>query len=166
MAVAESGCEKAGAVREGIVSQRIQDTLAELATQFAVANIVGIVEHYAEQTLLEAGCNPKKVKTWGDKPSAWKKAFGADIEVADVCPSFTPMRGYYEARNAIMHRRGELTHSQRTQDVFVRLAAAGVERVGYDIVVNESTVHACADLCVQCVEELDRTTKIKNGIST
>ncbi len=30
MAVAESGCEKAGAVREGIVSQRIQDTLAEL----------------------------------------------------------------------------------------------------------------------------------------
>ncbi len=30
MAVAETGCEKAGAVREEIVSQRIQDTLVEL----------------------------------------------------------------------------------------------------------------------------------------
>lgn len=30
MAVAETGCERAAAVREGIVSQRIQDTLVEL----------------------------------------------------------------------------------------------------------------------------------------
>lgn len=136
------------------------------ATQFAVANIVGIVEHYAEQALIDAGCNPKKVRTWGDKPSAWKKAFGVDIEDAEVCPSFTPMRGYYEARNAIMHRRGELTHSQRNEDVYVRLAAARVQRVGYDIVVTESTLHACADVCVHCVEELDETTKLKNGIAT
>lgn len=30
MAVAESGCERAAAIRQGLVSQRIQDTLAEL----------------------------------------------------------------------------------------------------------------------------------------
>lgn len=127
------------------------------ATQFALANIVGIVEHYAEQTLLDAGCDSGKVKSWGDKPAAWKAKFGADIEDANVCPSFTPMRGFYEARNAIMHRRGELTHSQRKQAVFDRLAAAKVERVGFNVVVTASTVHACADVCLRCIEELDAT---------
>lgn len=129
------------------------------ATQFALANVVGIVEHYAEQVLLDAGCDAKKVKSWGDKPTAWKNQFGVDIEDPEVCPSFTPMRGYYEARNAIMHRRGELTHSQRKQDVYDRLAAAKVERVGFDGVVTASTVHACADVCLRCVVELDATTK-------
>jgi hypothetical protein len=127
------------------------------ATQFAVANVVGVVEHYAEQVLLDAGSNPKKVKTWGDKPTAWKTAFDADIEDDKVCPSFKPMRGFYEARNAIMHRRGELTHSQRTDAVYDRLAAAHVERVGHHIVVTDSTVVACAEVCVRCVEELDNT---------
>jgi hypothetical protein len=46
--------------------------------------MVGVVEQYAEQVLLDAGCKA----------------------------------------NAIMHRRGELTHSQRKQDVYDRLAAA------------------------------------------
>lgn len=127
------------------------------ATQFAVANIVGVVEHYVEQVLLDAGCSPKKVKTWGDKPSAWKRAFGADIEDVDVSPSFKAMRGFYEARNAIMHRRGELTHSQRTDAVYARLAAAQVERVGHHVVVTSNTVPACAEVCVRCVEELDKT---------
>ena len=130
---------------------------ANRATQFAVANIVGVVEYYAEQVLLDVGCNPKKVKTWGDKPSAWKTAFGADIEDVELCPSFKPMRGYYEARNAIMHRRGELTHSQRTEDVYARLASAQVERVGHELVVTENTVRACAEVCVSCVKELDKT---------
>jgi len=129
------------------------------ATQFAVANIVGIVEYYAEQILLGEGCNPKAIRTWGDKPSAWKKAFGADIEDAATCPSFTKMRGFYEARNAIVHQRGELTHSQRNRGVYVRLAAARIERVGYRIVVTESTVRACAKVCGQCIKELDKTTK-------
>ena len=73
------------------------------------------------------------------------------------------MRGYYEGRNAIMHRRGELTHSQRKQVVYDRLAAAKLERVGYQVVVTESTVHACADVCVRCVEELDGTTKAQES---
>lgn len=136
------------------------------ATQFAVANIVGVVEHYAEQILLDAGCAAGQVTSWNNKPSAWKNKFGADIEDADVCPSFTPMRGYYEARNAIMHRRGELTHSQRKQAVYDRLNAAQVGRIGYDIVVTESTVRACADVCVHCVSELDATTKEQDGISS
>lgn len=134
------------------------------ATQLAVVNIVGVVEHYAEQKLLEAGFDDKKVRSWADKVSAWKKAFGADIEAADVCQYFRPMRGYYEARTAIVHRRGQLTDSQRTKDVYDRLAAAGIERVGYDIVVTRSTVHACADVCVKCVVELDGTAKGRAGI--
>lgn len=136
------------------------------ATQFAVANIVAVVEHYAEQVLLDAGCAAGQVTTWGSKPSAWKNKFNADIEDEESCPSFTPMRGYYEARTAIMHRRGELTHSQRKQAVYDRLAAANVERVGYDIVVTESTVHACADVCVRCVMELDETIRPTNKTST
>ena len=94
------------------------------ATQLAVANIVGVVEHYAEQVLLDAGCSPGQVTTWGNKPTAWKNKFDVEIDDGETCPSFVPMRGYYEARNAIMHRRGELTHSQRKQVVFDRLAAA------------------------------------------
>lgn len=131
------------------------------ATQFAVANVVGVVEHYAEQVLLDAGCSAGQVTTWGNKPSAWKSRFGVEIEDERICPSFKPMRGYYEARNAIMHRRGELTHSQRKQAVFDRLAAAKVERVGWNVVVTASTVHACADVCLRCIEELDATTKPK-----
>ncbi|QIK72227.1 hypothetical protein G7070_08025 [Propioniciclava coleopterorum] len=129
------------------------------ATQLAVANIAGIVEHYAEQMLLAAGCNPMKIKTWGDKPRAWKVTFNADIEDMGTCPSFTLMRGFYEARNAIMHRRGELTDSQRNQRIFARLMAARIERVGYRIVVNGNTVRSCAEVCVQCVQELDATTR-------
>lgn len=136
------------------------------ATQLAVANIVGVVEHYAEQVLLDAGCSPSQVTSWGNKPAAWNNKFDADIEDEDVCPSFIPMRGYYEARNAIMHRRGELTHSQRKQVVYDRLAAARLERVGYEVVVSESTVHACAQVCVRCIEELDDSTKPKNAAAT
>jgi hypothetical protein len=136
------------------------------ATQLAVANIVGVVEHYAERVLLDAGCSPGQVTNWGNKPSAWKNKFDADIEDDEMCPSFAPMRGYYEARNAIMHRRGELTHSQRKQTIYDRLAAAKVVRVGYDLVVTERTVHACADVCVRCVEELDETTKPTSGTLT
>ena len=69
------------------------------------------------------------------------------------------MRGFYEARNAIMHRRGELTDSQRNQRIFARLMAARIERVGYRIVVNGNTVRSCAEVCVQCVQELDATTR-------
>lgn len=136
------------------------------ATQLAVANIVGVVEHYAEQILLDAGCLPGQVTNWGNKPSAWKNKFDADIEDEGTCPSFTSMRGYYEARNAIMHRRGELTHSQRKQAVYDRLAAANLERVGYQVVVSERTVHACADACVRCLEELDETTRPPNASQT
>ena len=136
------------------------------ATQLAVANIVGVVEHYAEQVLLAAGCSPGQVTSWGNKPAAWKNKFDADIEDEDMCPSFVPMRGYYEARNAIMHRRGELTHSQRKQVVYDRLAAAKLERIGYEVVVTESTVRACAQVCVRCVMELDETTRPKNAAAT
>ena len=137
--------------------------LGDRATQFAVANIVGVVEHYAEQVLLNAGCSPGQVTSWGNKPAAWKKKFDADIEDEEICPSFTPMRGYYEARNAIMHRRGILTHSQRKQVVYNRLAAARLERVGYEVVVTESSVRTCAQVCVRCVEELDGTTKAQES---
>lgn len=135
-------------------------------TQLAVANIVGVVEHYAEQVLLDAGCAPGQVTNWGNKPTAWKNMFDADIEDKETCPSFAPMRGYYEARNAIMHRRGELTHSQRRQAVYDRLAAADVERVGYNVVVTEKTVHTCAEVCVRCIEELDKTTRSEIDISS
>jgi hypothetical protein len=126
------------------------------ATQFAIANIVGVVEHYAEQVLLAVGCAPSNIKSWGDKPRAWQNRFGVDIETA--CGSFAAMRGYYEARNAIMHRRGELTDSQRKPDVYARLMTAGVPRVGFNVVVTEAMVSDCADTCVQCIEEMDITT--------
>lgn len=127
------------------------------ATQLAVANVVAVVEHYAERTLLDAGTDPTKVRTWPSKVKMWKTVFGHNIEDPGVCPSFVPMRGYYEVRNAIMHRRGELTDSQRKGDVYARLEAAGVERVGFDVVVRPSTVTTCADVCVRCVKELDAT---------
>lgn len=133
------------------------DGFGDRATQFAVANIVAVVEHYAERILLDGGANPPKVRTWPDKVKVWQTAFGSDIEDPSICPSFVPMRGYYEVRNAIMHRRGELTDSQRKGDVYARLEAAGVERVGFDVVVRPSTVSTCADICVRCVEELDAT---------
>jgi hypothetical protein len=141
-------------------------SLGNRITQLAVANIVGIVEQYAEQILLAAGCNPAKIKTWGDKPSAWKITFGAEIDDPRTCRSFVPMRGFYEARNAIMHRRGELTHSQRNAGVYARLGAAQVERIGYYIVVSADTVNSCAAVCIQSVREMDATTlrrTLENG---
>lgn len=129
------------------------------AAQFVIANIVGIVEHYAEQILLTEGCAPNTIRTWKDKPTAWREAFDADIEDPNVCPAYMPMRGFYEVRTAVLHRRGELTHSQRNGNVYARLAAAGIDRVGYRIAVTESTVHTCANVCVRCVKELDATTR-------
>lgn len=128
-------------------------------TQFALANIVAVVEQYAEQVLLHSGADPKKVKDWTAKLKVWKTMFGTNIEDVESCPAFAPMRGFYEARTAIMHRRGELTDSQRKPEVYARLAAANIERVGYKVVVSDSTVLACADVCVRCVKELDATVK-------
>lgn len=139
--------------RFGLADQGFGDR----STQFAVANIVAVVEHYAERILLDAGSDPKKVRTWPSKVKAWQAVFGPDIEDPSICPSFVPMRGYYEVRSAIMHRRGELTDSQRKDEVYARLEAASVERVGFDVVVSRSTVSNCADVCVRCVEELDAT---------
>ena len=127
------------------------------ATQFAVANIVAVVEHYAEQILLDAGSDPKTVRTWPSKVKVWQAVFGPDIEDPSICPSFVPMRGYYEVHNAIMHRRGELTDSQRRDEIYARLEAASVELVGFNVVVSRNTVSTCADVCVRCVEELDAT---------
>lgn len=125
------------------------------ATQLAIANIVGIVEQYAERTLLEAGALPNKVKTWDNKIDAWSLMFGKDLTTA--CPAFQPMRGYYEARSAIMHRRGELTDSQRKDAVYQRLRAAGVTLIGFNVVVDLTTLQACASTCVTCIEQLDAT---------
>lgn len=132
-----------------------EDGFGDRTTQLAVANIVGIVEQYAESVLLDAGCKPGSITSWPNKIKAWSKSFSAAIE--DDCPSFTPMWGFYDARNAIMHRRGELTHSQRKSDVYNRLTAAEVARVGYDIVVTEAMVGRCAEVCVKCIQELDGT---------
>lgn len=41
------------------------------ATQLAVANIVGTVEHYAEHILLEAGCSPNRIKNWDGRLTEW-----------------------------------------------------------------------------------------------
>lgn len=139
--------------RFGLAGQGFGDR----ATQFAVANIVAVIEHYAERILLDADSDPKKVKTWPDKVKAWQTIFDTDIEDPQICPSFMPMRGYYEVRNAIMHRRGELTDSQRKGLVYERLEAANVERIGFYVVVTQSTVSDCADVCLRCVEELDAT---------
>lgn len=125
------------------------------ATQLAIANIVAIVEQYAETVLINSGCSPAGITSWPNKVKQWNRKFGADIY--NDCPTFLPMWGFYDARNAIMHRRGELTHSQRKPEVYDRLATAAVPRVGYDVVVNEAMVGRCAEACVRCVEELDST---------
>lgn len=130
-----------------------QTGFGDRATQFAVANVVGIVEHYAEQTLLGAGAPPNKVRTWDNKLEAWSDIFGK--ELATACPAFQPMRGYYEARNAIMHRRGELTDTQRKDAVYERINAAGLTLIGFNVVVNLTTLHACASTCLSCIEQLD-----------
>jgi hypothetical protein len=130
-------------------------SFGDRATQLAVANIVGIVEQYAENVLLAAGSSPGAIKAWPTKVQVWNDRFGVDVE--KECPSFGPMWGFYDARNAIMHRRGELTHSQRKPQVYDRLKAAAVDRIGYDIVVNAEMVDRCAEVCVRCVQELDKT---------
>ena len=129
-------------------------SFGDRATQLAVANIVGIVEQYAENVLLSVGANSNSIRTWPNKIQVWDGHFGVDLK--NDCPSFRPMWGYYDARNAIMHRRGELTHSQRRPEVYDRLKAAAVERVGYEIVVNAGTVASCAQVCVRCVQEMDK----------
>lgn len=95
--------------------------------------------------------------TWSAKVKEWQAAFGSDIGDPGLCPSFAPMRGYYEVRNAILHRRGELTDSQRRAQIYARLEVANVERIGFHVVVTHSTVSNCADVCARSVRELDAT---------
>ena len=103
----------------------------------------------------DAGAPPNKVKTWDNKLRAWSDCFGKDPTTA--CPSFQPMRGYYEARNAIMHRRGELTDAQRKDAVYERLSAGGITLIGFNVVLDLTTLRACVYTCVTCIEQLDAT---------
>lgn len=154
---------RARRVPEGSELGRFSSTLDpfnDRPAQLAVASTVAIVEHYAERALLDAGCRPKKIRTWPDKVNAWNATYGAEIETA--CPSFVPVRGYYEARTGIVHRQGELTDSQRNPEVLERLKAAGIARVQYGLIITGATVVSCADTCALAVEELDATRNAKD----
>lgn len=132
-------------------------------TQFAIANIVAIVELYVELTLLRAGCRAGQVRNWSDKTAEWKRKFGASIDDVTISPAFATMRGFYEARNAIMHNQGELTQSQRKPQVYQRLATANIERIGFILVVGSETVKRCSIACLSCIVELDATLPTPNA---
>ena len=93
---------------------------------------------------------------WEEHLRAWKDWH--QIPLASES-TYTNLRPFIEARNAIMHGLGELTRRQRrgNQEATLRgeLKHVGIDVIGTRLVVHDKAVARCAGACKTFVEQLD-----------
>jgi hypothetical protein len=134
----------------------IEGTGAARSTQLAIASLAATVEHYSRNVLTEdASVSPN---TWHKQQTAWQERLGIDLK--RQCPHYPALRGFVDARNAILHGGGTLTKQQTENVAFWpeiqrHLAAAGINRVRHTLVFTPELVERCAEVCVAVVVEME-----------
>ncbi|MGL5826226.1 MAG: hypothetical protein ACRCYU_15645 [Nocardioides sp.] len=132
------------------------DHLAERPQQLLVASIVGVVEHLSLDVLIGRGVAENKARTWDGQVKEWN---GLGVDMTAACPSLAAVRGFYEARTAIMHAGGHFTSGQlvepRHTTMLGHLASAGVEHAQHRVLVDDSTIVRCVEICLRFIDELE-----------
>lgn len=97
-------------------------------------------------------------RTWKDRVSRWKRWYGFD---ASTNPGFQRFLIFVEARNAILHGGGRLTHRQLSQapQLAADLTSVGLSLTGDRITVSASAIATCADSTVSFIRWLDEQLK-------
>ena len=140
---------------------RFRDTVtSDRSAHLALVTITGTVEHFSRVTLLSLGANENAIRDWDGQTKVWS---ANGVELATACPSYAAMRGFYEARTAIVHQQGHLTTAQlapkRYPKVLALLNAARIERLHHQLILDASQIQRCAHTCWQFVDELEKANK-------
>ncbi|MBJ7519368.1 MAG: hypothetical protein JHC84_06705 [Solirubrobacteraceae bacterium] len=107
-----------------------------------------ILQHLWQRELKTA------LDTWERRDKSWKRYFAVDVETYG---DHARLRGYVEARNAIVHGLGELSRKQRANpaDAVAKLRKAGITVVNNRVVIEAAHVDDCARTVIAFVRWLD-----------
>jgi hypothetical protein len=127
------------------------------SSQLAIASLVATIEHYSLDVLeVHTG---KRPRSWHKQAELWLSELG--VQLAARCPNYPALRGFVEARNAVMHGQGSLTDQQvkesaeRWAQIKAFMKAAGLERMRRLLILTPETVARCTDVCTAVVGELE-----------
>ncbi len=145
----------------------------QLQRQSTLLRLVTITELFCSRNLLagvEAILEPSRHETvqkiWGDAArgatSNWEsieKSYKKWLDVTLDAGAWTAVRDYAEARNAVAHGYGVLTHMQRrslskVRPALVRVNIALDER-SWRITLSDRVLHEAVEACREFIEHLD-----------
>jgi len=147
-----------GAVLETI---RVEDALTRfmsIADEFTFGLLVDLTEARlpsdARVSLLWENYVEGKTDTWPQRFASWKSLHGIAF---DAFPRYHPLRGFIEARNAVVHGLGALTRKQlkKPDTAEGRLRAAQITLTGTRLTLTVDHATACAQVVRALIEWLD-----------
>jgi len=121
----------------------------------AVVDMIAVTEAFSIDRLLAdwPSTAPDTIGTWRKREKAWLNV-GADLTTT---PSWLPLMGYVEVRNALQHGLGRLTAQQleRRNQTLSRVAASGVDLNGDTVTLQADDVDRCYQTCRRFVHDAD-----------
>lgn len=140
---------------------RVEDALTRfmsVADEFTYGLLVDVTEARLPSnprvSLLWENYVDGKTDTWPQRFESWKSLHGIPF---DSFPRYHPLRGFIEARNAVVHGLGALTRKQlkKPDTAEGRLRAAHVALIGTRVTISVENATACAQVVHDLIEWLD-----------
>jgi hypothetical protein len=129
-----------------------------IADEFTLRLLVDVTEEKlpsdARVALLWERYEERHTDTWEQRFASWDGLH--DVRVKDF-PGYSPLWGYIEARNAIVHGLGSLTRKQLKSETRVvgRLKTARINTVGDRLVLTADHATDCASVVRDLIQWLD-----------
>lgn len=127
--------------------------------ELTLAALVAVIEHFSFHALIRAtpGLNESSVASWPKQEQAWKDHHNINLRI-DIA-EYAAVRGFTEARNAVLHGLGELTKMQqqphKLSEVLKDLKRAGIELDGKRLLVSELDLDRCSEYSRRYLQQID-----------
>ncbi|GLX11169.1 hypothetical protein [Microbispora sp. NBRC 16548] len=127
--------------------------------ELTLAALVAVVEHFSLHLLIKTTpvVNESSVASWPKQEKAWKDHHNVDLRQDTA--EYSVVRGFIEARNAVLHGLGELTKMQQQPNklphVLQDLKKARIELDGIRLVVTKRDLDRCSEHSRRFVSQLD-----------
>jgi hypothetical protein len=150
------------ASRVPVGAMRVEDALTRfmsIADEFTHGLLVDVTEAKLPSdrrvALLWENYVEGQTDTWPRRFAAWKNLHGIPF---DEFPRYHPLRGYIEARNAVVHGLGVLTRKQlkKPDTAEGRLRAAQITLTGTRVALTADNATACAQVVRDLIKWLDQ----------